>query len=84
MLIYPADVIGRAAAAQKLGVAFDPPVVDWPSIRDRTFGRIDTISESGKNWRANLPNVTAFFGYARMTGDRTFDIDGQTIRGARA
>lgn len=83
MLIYPADVIGRAAAAQKLGVAFDPPVVDWPSIRDRTFGRIDTISESGKNWRANLPNVTAFFGYARMTGDCTFDIDGQTIRGER-
>ena len=41
MLIYPADVIGRAAAAQKLGVAFDPPVVDWPSIRDRTFEAAD-------------------------------------------
>lgn len=83
MLIYPADTITSAEGAHKLGVDLTLDSVDWPAIRDRTFGRIDPIAAGGKRWRSEQPNVTAFFGTAKMVGARAFEIDGTRITGDR-
>ncbi|MBS1839144.1 MAG: mycothione reductase [Actinobacteria bacterium] len=71
MLVLPADLVVDAAEAQRLGVHFAPPRVDWPSIRERTFGRIDPIAADGAAYRRSQPNVTVLEGDARFVEERT-------------
>jgi mycothione reductase len=81
MLVMPANRVAEAAEAADLGVHFAPPRVDWPSIRDRVFGRIDPIAEGGEQYRRSLPNTTVFTGDARFIGERTVRVtapDGST------
>lgn len=81
MLVMPATRVREAQAAADLGVHFEPPRVDWPSIRDRTFGRIDPIAEGGEAYRRSQPNVTVVAGDARFTGERALRVtaaDGST------
>jgi len=79
MLIYPADVIASARHAGRLGI--DAPIdkVRWQDIRDRTFGRIDPIAQSGRVWRGGLPNVTLFESDSRFTGPKTLQVGDETI-----
>lgn len=75
MLVLPADAALLASDASHLGVTSRFESVDWPSIRDRIFGRIDAISEGGRNYRAEgTPNVTLLTGTARFVGDRTLAV----------
>ncbi|GAA5227324.1 mycothione reductase [Paeniglutamicibacter antarcticus] len=61
MFVYPAQLAQSAAEAKRLGVDLDFSGANWPEIRDRIFGRIDAISEAGKNYRAHeLENVTLY------------------------
>ena len=64
----------QARDAGRFGLTLPAPVVDWPSIRDRVFGRIDPISEAGLAWRLSDPSVTLFRGTARFTGVRTLAV----------
>ena len=68
MYVYAADVAGTITHAAKYGIDATLDGVRWPDIRDRIFGRIDPISESGKAYRVNGPNTTAFLGRATFTG----------------
>ncbi len=81
MLVMPANRVREAAEASELGVHFEPPRVDWPSIRDRTFGRIDPIAAGGEAYRRSMANVTLFRGDARFIGERAVRVtaaDGST------
>ncbi|QXQ11467.1 mycothione reductase [Paeniglutamicibacter sp. Y32M11] len=61
MFVYPAALAASVAEAKRLGVSMSFAGADWPAMRDRIFGRIDAISEAGKNYRANeLENVTLY------------------------
>ncbi|HEX8864359.1 MAG TPA: mycothione reductase, partial [Lentzea sp.] len=61
MFVHTADQAAAPANAKKLGVDAHLDAVHWPEIRDRIFGRIDPISEGGRNWRANEnANVTVY------------------------
>lgn len=71
MLVMPAHLVADAAEADRLGLHFAPPSVDWPAIRDRTFGRIDPIAADGERYRRSQDHVTVLHGEARFTGDRT-------------
>lgn len=73
MFVYPADVVGAATHAQRLGVTHAEAQVDWPAIRDRIFGRIDQIPPAGERYRQSLPNVTVYKGQAKFVGERTID-----------
>ncbi len=76
MLVIPADrVVEAREASERLGVDIATNAVHWPAIRDRIFGRIDPIVESGTEYRATSPNVTLFQGDARFTGDRSVRIE---------
>jgi mycothione reductase len=75
MYVYAADVANTVTNAGKYGIDATLYGVRWPDIRDRIFGRIDPISNSGKDFRVNGPNTTAFLGHATFTGPRALYID---------
>ena len=75
MYVYAADVANTITHAAKYGVDATLDGVRWPDIRDRIFGRIDPIAESGRDYRVNGPNTTAFLGHATFTGPTSLRID---------
>jgi mycothione reductase len=75
MYVYAADVASTITHAAKYGIDATLDGVRWPDIRNRVFGRIDPISEGGKDWRVNGPNTTAFLGRATFAGPRRLRID---------
>jgi mycothione reductase len=75
MYVYAADVAHTIRGASRYGVDATLDKVRWPDIRDRIFGRIDPISESGKEYRANGPNTRLFLGHAIFTGPHSLSID---------
>ncbi len=80
MFVLPADKAVEARHGAKLGIDTQFNGADWPAIRDRIFGRIDAISEGGRDYRATgSENVTLVEGTARFIGDRTFDVEGRSI-----
>ncbi|GAA3609598.1 mycothione reductase [Microlunatus ginsengisoli] len=83
MYVYPADVARAAQRADRLGLSFDPPRVDWPGLRDRIFGRVDAISSDGERGRRADPDVTVFTGEARFTGPRRLRVGEETITAER-
>ncbi|MDQ6688571.1 MAG: mycothione reductase [Actinomycetota bacterium] len=79
MFVYPADLARETEHATRLGVSESVEDVRWPEIRDRIFGRIDPISEAGKDYRLSLPNVDLYQGECRFVGDRTLRIGNETF-----
>ncbi len=80
MFVLPADKAIDARQGAKLGIDTQFNGADWPAIRDRVFGRIDSIAEGGRQYReTGSENVTLIQGTARFVGDRVFDVEGRTI-----
>lgn len=75
MLVHPADVAVSAARGPVLGVQTSTGPADWPTIRDRVFGRIDDIAEQGRSYREGLDDVDVHVGDARFTGERRLVVD---------
>lgn len=76
MLVLPADLAVDAAESARLGVDVRFHGADWPTIRDRVFGRIDAISSGGRDYRATgTPGLTLIDGTARFTGDRLLEVE---------
>ncbi|MEX0768955.1 MAG: mycothione reductase, partial [Microthrixaceae bacterium] len=89
MLVLPADRVQEALeTSDRLNVQIAPIEVDWPSMRDRVFGRIDPIALGGTLYRQSQKNLTVFLGEAGFVGERTVQItlkDGslKTVTAAR-
>ncbi len=80
MFVYPADVAVASATSAKLGIETRFIGADWSAIRDRVFGRIDPIAESGREYRASgTPNVTLIEGTADFVDAHTLDVEGRRI-----
>ena len=76
MLVLPADRMREAAeASERLNVEINAVSADWPSLRDRVFGRIDPIADGGTRYRQQQDNVTVFLGDATFAGERTLQIE---------
>ena len=73
MFVYPADLERYAGHGPALGVGTRPGPADWRAIRDRIFGRIDPIADSGEEYRRALPDIDVYDGTCRFTGQRTID-----------
>jgi len=75
--VYPADVAEAARRAGPLGVHATVDRIDWPTMRDRIFARIDEISSSGKEYREGpkWPNITVYTGVGRFTGTKAMAVD---------
>ena len=83
MLVHAADLALAARHAPALGVHTTFEGADWPAIRDRIFGRIDAIADSGREYRHGLDHVTVYEAEARFSGERTFDIAGGSVTADR-
>jgi mycothione reductase len=85
MLVYAADVAESAARDNSpvYGVTTHFESADWPAIVQRVFDRIDPVVEDGRRYRFGLPNVTVFENDAKFVGERTLEVDGQTITADR-
>ncbi len=84
MFIHPADLADASRDAARLGVTSHLDAIDWPSIRDRIFGRIDAIEAAGRRYRQSEenPNVTVFEGRGRFTGPKELTValhSGETV-----
>lgn len=83
MFVYAADVADTIATAAGYGISATFDGADWPSIRDRVFGRIDPIAGGGRGYRigSECPNIAVFEGDARFVSDRRLAVrmhDGTT------
>lgn len=84
MFVHPADLADGVRGGSRLGVHATLDRVDWKSIRDRIFGRIDPIAAGGKAYREGdeCPNVTVYTGTGRFIADKRLSIslpDGGTL-----
>ena len=76
MYVYASDVAELIRESPRYGVDGSVDKVRWTDIRDRVFGRIDPISDGGRDYRVNgSPNVTVYFGHARFTGERALAVE---------
>ncbi len=76
MFVLPADAALAARNNDKLNIDTQFNGADFGAIRDRVFGRIDSISEGGRDYRATgSENITLFEGTARFVGDKQFVVE---------
>ncbi len=75
MLVYAAEVATAIRESCAFGIDARIDRVRWSDIRDRVFGRIDPISDAGRDYRVHGP-TTAYLGRARFTGPRELEITG--------
>ena len=71
MFVYPADLARQARHAPELGVDTSFDGARWPEIRDRIFGRIDPIAQSGEDYRRGLPNIDVYDEHCTFVDDHT-------------
>lgn len=83
MFVYPADVVEAARHAAGLGVTADAINLDWTAVRERVFGRIDPIAESGEESRRRQGNVTLFREQARFVAPKVLQVGSERISADR-
>ncbi|HEV2639157.1 MAG TPA: mycothione reductase [Actinocrinis sp.] len=84
MFVHTADLAAGPAHAAGFGLEQQTTAVHWPQIRDRVFGRIDPISESGLRYRAEgTANLTFFPGQAAFTGPGALAVGDEQITADR-
>ncbi|WP_078290803.1 mycothione reductase [Mycobacterium sp. D16R24] len=67
MFVYPADLADEARDGARLGVDSSVSGTRWADIRERVFGRIDSIAAGGLRYRVeDCPNITVFQQEARF------------------
>jgi mycothione reductase len=70
MLVYAAELAQRTEDSARFGIDAHVDKVRWPDIRDRIFGRLDPMSESGRDYRAHGPNTTLYSEHVEFVGPR--------------
>lgn len=84
MFVYAGDVAESIRVAEKYGIDAQVNSVDWPSIVQRVFGRIDPIAAGGEDYRTNqCENITVFRGSGAFVGDKVLEVNGEQITAPR-
>ena len=77
MFVHTADLARQAADGERFGLDTSFNGADWPAIRDRIFGRIDPISDSGKDYReshADNENLDLYHGTAKFVEPKKLEV----------
>jgi mycothione reductase len=77
MFVYPADLAHNARHGSDLGVLTSYDGASWPDIRDRIFGRIDPIEDSGRHYRHSLENIDVYESHCTFIDNHTLQIHGE-------
>jgi mycothione reductase len=75
MFVYAAEVAQTVRDAGRFGIDATLEGVRWRDIRDRIFGRIDPISEGGRDYRRDADHTEAYLGHARFVGERELEVE---------
>jgi mycothione reductase len=78
ILIHTAEIAAQVRQAPDFGIGAQVTGVDWPAIRDRTFGRTDKVSAAGRRGRAESDKVTLIEKRVRFTGPHELTTDDGT------
>ncbi|OLT24568.1 hypothetical protein BJF82_13265 [Kytococcus sp. CUA-901] len=70
MFVYAAEVATTIRDAARFGIDATLDQVRWADIRDRVFGRIDPISDGGRDYRVTGEHTEAYLGHAASWGPR--------------
>ena len=79
MFSLAADTAEQARRAWRLGVHANMVDVDWTSVRDRVFGRVDPIAASGEAHRRSNPNVTLYREFGRFVAPGVLQVGDEQI-----
>ncbi|WP_193127749.1 mycothione reductase [Gulosibacter sediminis] len=84
MFVHPSDVAREVRQGGHLGV-HGSAELDWAAVRDRVFGRIDSISHGGEAYRDHgEPNISLVRETVQFTGERELTtVSGRRLRGER-
>ena len=82
MLVHTADVADTVRDAGRFGVQAHLDGVDWPTVRDRIWTRLDPLPATASRYRAGK-GVTVFHAPARFTGLKTLAVGDETITADR-
>ncbi len=75
MFVHAAEVAATVRDAARFGVDATLDGVRWRDIRDRIFGRIDPISDGGRDYRRDADHTEAYLGHARFVDDRVLEVE---------
>lgn len=82
MFVYPADLARSASHAPSLGIDLRYAGADWPQVRDRVFGRVDTIEDFGRHYRHSQDFIDVYESHCTFVDDHTLlihDAEGTRI-----
>jgi mycothione reductase len=82
MLVHTADVAQAVRHAGRFGISAKFAGADWPTIRDRVFGRIDPLHERAVAYR-RAHGSDVFIGEARFIAPQVLRVGDEEIRSAR-
>lgn len=83
MFVHTADRAHTAANSARFGLDTTFNHADWPAIRDRIFGRIDPIAESGREYREESDNVDLVQERGRFIGDKRLAVGDRVLSAPR-
>ncbi|MGO0575132.1 mycothione reductase [Ornithinimicrobium panacihumi] len=75
MFVYAAEVADTVRTAARYGIDATLDGVRWRDVRDRIFGRIDPISEGGRDYRVEADHTEAYLGHGRFVGDKEIEVE---------
>ncbi|MCY3539460.1 MAG: mycothione reductase [bacterium] len=83
MFVYTAELADLAGEGERFGIHTRFDGADWPAIRDRVFGRIDPIVQSGGEYRVGMPNVTVYPTIGRFVAPKQLAVGEEVITAER-
>ncbi|MDX2642497.1 mycothione reductase [Streptomyces sp. PA03-1a] len=78
MFVVAADAAEGARAAARLGVHATVEPVDWKTVRDRVFHRIDPLHDSAVDYRRDH-GIDVYTGEARFVGPKVLQVGEERI-----
>jgi mycothione reductase len=83
ILIYPADRVVEIQRAAKLGIKAEVRTVDFAAIMARAREHVRGARQEIIDAMARTPDLDFYQGTGRFTGERTLEVNGQTVRAAK-
>jgi len=82
MLVHTADVAQHVRHAGRYGIGAEWTGADWPTIRDRVFGRIDPFHDRAVGYR-RANGVDVYLEHARFAGPKVLKVGDDELRSER-
>jgi pyruvate/2-oxoglutarate dehydrogenase complex dihydrolipoamide dehydrogenase (E3) component len=79
-MVRSAEVLHLARTAARFGLSIPTAEPDWPGVRRRVAGIIETISGGDGDQNVRDAGMTLFKSHARFRSPHELEIDGQVIR----